>query len=485
MKYYKVIIVGSGFGGQSAAVNLQKNGIDDFIILERRSFMGGTWCQNTYPGAAVDVQSLLYSLSFESYQWSRMFATQKELADYTHHVIEKYQLREKTKLNATVQSANWVAYEKRWQVKLENGEVYAAQFIINATGPLSTPKIPEFEGLNTFEGNYFHTNQWDHKFDYQNKKIAIIGSGASAIQVIPAIADTVKQLHIFQRTPHWVLPKPDFKFPSFIQNLLRFKPIYKAARYLTYWLLESRVIAFKYSEFARKLFAENKAKRFIKKSFSDPAFRKKVTPDFSIGCKRILLSNNLYPTYQKDNVSLHTKEQGIKKITRNGIETIDGQSLDLDLIIFATGFDAATSIVSYEVSGKNSKHLREFWEAYPRAYLGTVVPDFPNFFIITGPNTGIGHTSALFIIESQMNYILTAIQQVDRENHKSIEVKKDAEIEYTKLIHTEMEQTVWKSGGCKSWYQSKSGHVIAKFPGFSFNYYRLAKNFKKNHHTFE
>ncbi len=485
MKKYKVIIIGSGFGGQSAAVNLQKNGIDDFIILERRNFMGGTWCQNTYPGAAVDVQSLLYSLSFESYPWTRMFATQKELSNYTNHVIQKYKLEEKTVLNATVTQATWQATEKRWLITLENSNTYTTQFIINATGPLSTPTIPQFEGLENFQGTSFHTNQWNHDYQYTGKRVAIVGSGASAIQVIPAIADQVDSLHVFQRTPHWVLPKPDLKFPKFVRSLLSFKPIYKLARYATYWALESRVIAFKYSKFARDLFAENKARRFIKKSFPDPEFRKKVTPNFSIGCKRILLSNKLYPTYQKENVAFHTKEQAIQKITAKGIETKDGQSIDLDLIVFATGFDAETSIVSYRVIGNKNKNLRDFWREFPRAYLGTAIPDFPNLFIVTGPNTGIGHTSALFVIEAQMNYIMTAIQQVDQQKSQTIEVKVEAENTYTTMIHSEMEKTVWKTGGCNSWYQSKSGRVIAMFPGFSFTYYRLTKNFKEKDHVFE
>jgi len=484
MENYKVIIVGSGFGGQSAAVNLRNIGVDSFIILERRNFMGGTWCQNTYPGAAVDVQSLLYSLSFVPYKWTRMFAKQKELETYTNHVIEKYQLKEKTVLNATVTSADWVAAEKLWQVNLQNGKSYRCQFIINATGPLSQAYIPEFDGLEKYEGAQFHTNQWQHDFDYTNKKVAVIGSGASAIQVIPAIADDVKELHVFQRTPHWVLPRPDFKFPKFVQSLLGFRLFYKLLRYLTYWALESRVIAFKYSNFARKVFAQNKALRFLKKSFPNDELRKKMTPDYSIGCKRILLSNKLYPTYHKSNVVLHTKEQGIKTFTETGIEMTDGQNVDVDLVVFATGFDAEHGIVSYTVNGKNENQLQKFWESYPRAYLGTSIPDFPNFFIITGPNTGIGHTSALFVIESQMKYIMKAIKTVRLHKYRTIEVKKEAEAEYTKMIHQEMEKTVWKSGGCNSWYQSDSGHVIAMFPGFTFTYNLMARNFKFNHHQF-
>ncbi len=484
MKEHWVIIIGTGFGGQCAAINLQKRGIDDFVMLERRDFMGGTWCQNTYPGAAVDVQSPLYSLSFEPYQWTQMFAEQNELNEYTNYVIEKHKLREKAVLNTNVEGVRWNDEAKRWKVKTNKGE-FIGQFVINASGPLSTPVIPNFKGKDIFQGESFHTNNWNHNYNYKGKRVAVIGSGASAAQVIPAVAPDAKELHVFQRTPHWVLPRPDKKFSPLQRKLLGVKFIYKLVRWLIYWGLETRVVGFKYSKFFLKLIGQREAERFIKKSIQDEELRKKVTPDFTLGCKRVILSSTLFPTYQRDHVSLHVRNQGVEQITETGIKTQDGKEIELDLIVYATGYDATDGVISYPVYGKNDLKLQDFWNPYPRAYLGTSIPKFPNLFIVTGPNTGIGHTSAIFIIEAQMHYMMKSIETILKKKADLIEVKPESENEYTQMIHSEMEQTVWKSGGCSSWYQSKSGHVIAMFPGFSFTYLRMAKNFKPNHHIIQ
>lgn len=479
---YQVIIIGSGFGGQCAALKLKKMGIDDFLILERRSFAGGTWCQNTYPGAAVDVQSALYSIESEPYNWSQMFAEQDELQAYTNYVLEKNQLPEKIRLNTQVKSIVWNEQEHYWQIATENGEMFQAQFVINASGPLSNPFIPEFRGREKFNGVWFHTNNWNHEFNYNNKRVAIIGSGASAAQIIPAIVDDVEQLHIFQRTPHWVLPRPDYVFKTWQRGLLKHKFIYNVLRKIIYWGLESRVIAFKYSDFLLNLFAQKKALKFIKKQIPNQKTRKQITPDYTIGCKRIILSNTLYPAYCRDNVSLHSKEDSIEEITETGIKTTLGENIDLDLIIYSTGYDAANGTISYPVIGNNKIALSDVWKEFPRAYLGTTIPGFPNLFLVTGPNTGIGHTSAIFVIEAQMEYIGKAIHIVNNRQKNSIEVNNEAEEKYTKRIHQEMKKTVWYKGGCDSWYQSKSGHVIAMFPGFSFTFKRWAKNFKISDH---
>ena len=485
MKIHQVVIIGSGFGGQCTAINLIKRGIDDFIILERRPFMGGTWCQNSYPGAAVDVQSPLYSISHEPYDWSQMFAEQAELQEYTNHVIDKYRLREKTQTNTNVVSVQWQESEKCWLIQTEQqGSVYA-RILVNASGPLSTPVIPNFPGRDSFKGKTFHTNNWDHSFDYSGKRVAIIGSGASAAQVIPAIAAKVGKLDIFQRSPHWVLPRPDRKFSRWQRALLRIKPVYKALRTAIYWGLESRVVGFKYSEAMLKLVAQREAIKHIEKQIADPALRKKVTPDFTIGCKRIILSNTLYPAYCRPNVTLHDKTDGIKRITETGIETATGEHVDLDLIVYSTGYDATDGVISYPVVGRQGKTLSSVWNEFPRAYLGTSVPGFPNLFIVTGPNTGIGHTSAIFVIEAQMEYIMKGIDALRKGGKQAIEVKPEAEEQYTRMIHSEMNKTVWKKGGCNSWYQSKSGHVIAMFPGFSFTYRQMASRFKPEHHIFQ
>ena len=479
----QVVIIGTGFGGQCAAMILKKLGINNFVILERRDFMGGTWCQNTYPGAAVDVHSPLYSIEAEPFKWTQMFAEQSELEKYTNYVIDKNGLRAKTHLNTNVNGVKWLEAEQQWSVDTSQGE-YRAQFLINASGPLSTPVIPDFPGRDSFEGKSFHTNGWDWDYDYKGKRVAVIGSGASAAQAIPAIADDVAELHVFQRTPHWLLPRPDRKFFGFERALMGFKPMYKLLRTLIYWQLESRVVGFKYSQAALNLFAQKKAERHIKKQIRDPELQAAVKPDYTIGCKRIILSSTLYPALDKPHVQVHTKDDGIAEINPNGIKTTKGQQCDVDLIVYATGYQATDGVISYPVEGRNGATIAKQWEEFPRAYLGTAMPNFPNLFIMTGPNTGIGHTSAIFIIEAQLEYIAKAINKVVKTGQKAIEVKAEAEEKYTNMIHSEMKRTVWQSGGCTSWYKSKSGHVIAMFPGFSFSYRRIASAFKPAHHEF-
>jgi cation diffusion facilitator CzcD-associated flavoprotein CzcO len=477
---HTALIIGSGFGGQTAAIMLAKHGVEDFLILERRDFPGGTWQQNTYPGAAVDVQSPLYSIADEPYEWSRMFAEQSELASYTRHVIAKHGLADKTILGANVVEVRWA--EDHWDVETEASGSFRARFLINATGPLSTPVIPDFPGADSFAGPAFHTNDWDHSVDLTGKRVAVIGSGASAAQVIPAIQPEVGELHVFQRSPHWVLPRPDHEFSGLERRLLGLPPVYRALRTAIYWYLESRVVGFKYSERILKLVAQREALKHLAKLVPDPELRAKLTPDYTIGCKRIILSNTLYPALSADNTTLHDRGDSIDHIDASGIVTTQGTHVDLDVIVWSTGYDATDGLISYPVLGRGGATLAERWAAFPRAYLGTSVPGFPNLFIVTGPNTGIGHTSAIFLIESQMLYIGQAIDAVLKSGKTAIEVSPDAEASYTDMIHSEMDHTVWKNGGCQSWYQSKDGHVIAMFPGFSFTFRRLASAFRPAHH---
>ncbi|MGB2426199.1 MAG: flavin-containing monooxygenase [Alteromonas sp.] len=483
-KQFTALIIGSGFGGQCAAVELKKMDISDYVILERRNFIGGTWAQNSYPGAAVDVHSPLYSLSFEPYDWSRLFAEQQELENYTRHVFEKYELTDKTITGANVTQVKWLEDESLWQVTVNDSTIYKCQFLINASGPLSTPIIPKLEGQDKFKGNTFHTNNWDHNVDLTGKRVAIMGSGASAAQVIPAIVEKVKELHVFQRTPHWLLSRWDIVFKPWQRWLLRKKPFYYALRWLIYWLLEVRILGFKYSRTLLHLLGTIPAKRQLKQQIKDPDLRAKLTPDFTIGCKRIIVSSTLLPALAHANTSLHDKHDAIQELTETGIVTDQGSEIPIDVLVYSTGYDAADGIISFSVIGRNRKVLSEAWCDYPRAYLGTCVPDFPNLFIVTGPNTGIGHTSALFVIESQMRYIAHSINAVRQRNVAYVEVKTQAEEDYTQRIHNEMQHTVWQSGGCNSWYKSKSGKVTAMFPGFSFSYRRLCNKFRPDHHTF-
>lgn len=482
---YHVVVIGTGFGGQAAAINLKQRGIHDFVMLERRDFAGGTWLQNRYPGAAVDVQSPLYSLSAMPYAWSQMFVTQPELAEYTQQVFNTFSLTSHVKLRHEVVNSQWDDIRKEWQIDIAGLPSIFAKYIINATGPLSMPVIPDFPGKDTFTGASFHTNDWPTDLELTNQRVAIIGSGASAVQVIPAIVDKVQSLSVFQRSPHWVIPRPDMTFPAWVQRLLSNTWCYNTLRWAIYWGLETRVIGFKYSQTVLNLFAGGPAKRHLKKQVADPELRQILTPNFTIGCKRIILSNTFYPALCKDNVRLFDKKNAIKQITSSGITTIKGEQLDLDVIIYSTGYDATDGLISYPVIGRNNINLAEVWEDYPRAYLGTCVPDFPNYFIVTGPNTGIGHTSAIFVIEAQMQYIMQAIDMVETEHKDTIEPTVQAESRYTAMVHQEMEQTVWQNGDCNSWYKSASGKVIAMFPGFSFIYKRMCQRFSRTDHRIE
>ncbi|PCJ47527.1 MAG: monooxygenase [Gammaproteobacteria bacterium] len=481
---YKVIIIGSGFGGQLAAINLVKEGISDFFILERRDYMGGTWCQNVYPGAAVDVPSPLYALSYEPFDWTQMYAEQDELSRYTNFIIEKYKLREKTATSQVVTKIHWSELDQVWTIEVAGKAAFRAQFVINATGPLSTPVIPSFKGRDSFKGKSFHSNNWDTSYDYKNKRVAVIGSGASAAQIIPAIASQVAHLSVFQRAAHWVMPRNDYVFKAWQRAILRNKWGYKILRVLIYCSLEYRLIGFKYSQKLLNIIGRGDAQRLIRKHIKDPELQKKVTPDFAFGCKRVILSDTLFKAYCRDNVSLYDKTNAIKKMTEKGIVTADDVEHELDLIVYSTGYDATDGIISYPVVGRGEATLAKVWEDYPRGYLGTMVPSFPNLFIVTGPNTGVGHTSALVLIESQMIYIMKCFRNLTQFNKKVIEVKASAEEKYTNHIHEEMKRTVWHTGGCNSWYKSKSGKIIAMFPGFSFTFRRWAKNFKAKNHNF-
>lgn len=482
-KISEILIVGSGFGGLSAALALKRMGINDFVILERRAFFGGTWKQNVYPGAAVDVPSPLYSIDGEPYPWAHLYAKQQQLAQYTEHIIEKHKLAGSIKLNATVIEAKWCG--TYWQVKLENGKIFETKILINATGPLSSPATPKIPGLQNFEGKTIHSNNWHKWIELENKSVAIVGSGASAVQIIPSIINKVKKLHVFQRTPHWVLSRFDYKVPKNLRNFLALKPVNYILRCMIYWFFELRVIAFKYSPTLLRLLGDIPAKKHLRKQVADKNLRELLTPDFTIGCKRILVSDTFYPALQHKNAILHTKEDKILSVTNEGVITEKSGFVQVDLLILATGYNPEKSMVSYRVIGQKETSLSSQWSDYPRAYLGTSMPNFPNFFVVTGPNTGIGHTSALFVIESQIKYIMQCIKAVYGKSASSIQPTPEAENNYTTMVHKEMEKTVWHTGGCNSWYKNKHGKVIAMFPGFSFSLRRLCKRFNQHHHIIE
>ena len=479
-----VLIIGSGFGGISAALALRKRGIGDFRIVERRDFAGGTWCQNTYPGAAVDVQSPLYCLESEPYDWTRMFAEQAELETYTNHVLDKHRLREKTDTGTSVRAIRWRPEVCRWEVQASRGRKYRAQFVVGASGPLSQPMMPEFDGATEFTGARFHTNGWDHSVPLDGKRVAVIGSGASAAQVIPAIVDQVSELHVFQRSPHWVLPRPDHVFTPWQRRLFRWRWAQKLLRLALYWKIESRVVGFKYSKLALDIIAARTARKLLREQVPDAEVRAALTPSYTIGCKRVILSNTFYPALSAAHTTLHPAEDAIEQITEEGIVTTKGNVLNLDVIVYATGFKATDGAIPYVVQGEGGLRLQDAWADLPQAYLGTMAAGFPNFFTVMGPNTGIGHTSAIFMIECQMEYIARSVEATREAGADAICPTDVAVAEYTAMIVREMDRTVWKNGGCTSWYRNSAGHVVAMFPGFSFSYRRLATRFVASHHRF-
>lgn len=482
MESYDVVIIGSGLAGLAMAVQLKQNDFRNFKILEREAELGGTWRVNNYPGAQVDVPSHLYSLSFEPYDWTRVFARQHELLKYTNHIIRKYNLAEFSECNTTVSGLEFNSETSLWEISSKEGKTFQSRFVVNATGALSQIKIPKFDGLDSFGGAVMHTGKWNHDFDYNNKKVAIVGNGASAIQVIPAIAPFVKELNIFQRSAHWIIPRADRAFNNMERNGFKnFPLLQKAQRASTFSQLEARFIGFRYVNDAFKI-VQQQAIQHMHKSIKDKAMRKALTPDYVMGCKRILISNEYYPTLTKPHVHLHTKENGIQRLNSKGIETITGQQIDVDMVVFATGFNAAEGNIIYPIKGRRNKDLATYWGKKAHAYLGASVPYFPNLFLIAGPNTGTGHTSALQFIESQIDYIMNVMQLYRKEGFKTIEVRADVEAEYNKGIQKDLANTVWQKGGCNSWYKTEDGYNTTMYPRFTMRFARDCKNFKQDHH---
>lgn len=475
---YEVIIVGSGFGGIGAAVYLQKHGIEDFLMLERDKGLGGTWYQNTYPGAAVDVKSLLYSLSFEPYDWSEAFAKQEEILAYTQHVISKYEIDKKALTQANVEGLYYEEITGTWTVEVSGNRKFKARNVINASGGLSQPFIPTIDGLDNFEGQIMHSSRWDHSYDYQNKRVAVVGSGASAVQLIPALSKKVKALHVFQRTPHWVTPRPDKTLSNFTRKMRKQFPRFtQFKRKLLYGQMEGRVIAFRYFNGLLKLGPGNLARRQLRKQIPDETLRNQLTPNYAIGCKRILLSSNYYPTFTKSHVTLHTKTSAIQSVEGKTIHTIDGKEIAVDLLVFATGFNVTENNLPYDIIGKNGLSIHKYWGINAHAYLGTTIPNFPNFYMIAGPNTGTGHTSAIHLIESQLIYATNLIVEKIKNKWKSIEIKEDVEKAYNKQIQEDLKHTVWQKGGCQSWYLNSEGLNTTLYPNFTFRFRKECKRF--------
>jgi cation diffusion facilitator CzcD-associated flavoprotein CzcO len=471
-----VLIIGTGFAGLGMAIRLKQAGFDDFTILEQAPSLGGTWRDNHYPGAACDVPSPLYSFSFElNPRWSRLFAPQKEILDYLEHCADKYDVRKHIQFSCGVKRAAFDEKTGLWEVQTSDGKTRRARAIVAGCGGLSKPSLPDIAGLAKFKGKVFHTARWDHSYDLAGKRVAVIGTGASAIQVVPAIAPKVGSLKLFQRTPPWIIPKPDPSFSPRAQDVFAKVPAVQAlTRNFIYWLLEAFALGFVVDPRLMKP-RQNQALKYLARAVRDPILREKLTPKYTIGCKRILFTNDYFPAVQRENVELVT--DSIAQVSEHGVVTNDGVTREVDVIVLATGFQAAEACAPFEVVGRRGQDLNETWRNGAEAYLGTTVSGFPNFFTIVGPNTGLGHSSMVFMIESQVQYILGALQTMRDKNLQTLDVREGAQTQYNQRLHARLNKTVWSKGGCTSWYQTKSGKNTTLWPGFTFEYRLKTRKF--------
>ncbi len=475
---YDQLIIGSGFAGLCAAIKLKEQDENNFVILERNDWLGGTWYDNHYPGAACDVESHLYSYSFEpNPNWSRNFGPQQEILKYMEHCAEKYDLKKHLHYNTTVTQATFNEPTGTWSVTAEGGKNFITRVIISCSGGLSQPMYPDIQGIDTFTSTMFHSAKWDKNFDWKNKAIAVIGTGASAIQIVPAIATDVKQLYLFQRTPPWILPKPDAEISSLRRWLYDNLPFTQSLyRSRLYWQHELMALGFiKYPGILK--LASKMALRYLKKSVPDEKLRQKLTPNYVMGCKRVLITNDYYPALNRNNVEVIT--DGIQQITDTGVLTKDGKQKDVDAIIIATGFQAAEEVSRFAVKGRNGIDLNEAWRDGAEAYLGTTVSGFPNMFLVVGPNTGLGHSSMILMIEAQVNLIMESLKAMKQKKAKFIDLKKNVQQEFNKEIQEKLSHTVWQNGGCHSWYQMKNGKNVTLWPGFTFTFMQRTKKFEE------
>ncbi len=469
---FHTIIVGTGFSGIAMGVMLKKAGIDSFTLLEKASAIGGTWRDNTYPGAACDVPSHLYSFSFEpKTDWSRAFSPQAEIKDYLEHCIDKYGLRQHIRFGCEVTGASFDGSCGVWTVNAkENGKAkkLSARAFILGNGALSTPADPDIAGLKDFQGAMFHSARWQHDVALAGKKVAVIGTGASAIQLVPELAKTVGKLKLFQRTAPWVLPKPDRNMATIEKKLFAAIPATRwLHRAIIYWRQEAVATGFvvdprlmKGLEFLGRFYLHHVVK--------DAALRQKLTPNFTIGCKRILMSNNYYQALTQPNAEVIT--DGIDCVTAKGIKTRDGVEHEVDAIVLATGFMVTNYLSRLSIKGLKGSDLNTSMAEQREHYLGITVNNFPNMFLMMGPNTGLGHNSMVFMIEAQARYIVQCLQAIQSKGLTYIDVRKNVQADYTKAVQKRLQSSVWASG-CQSWYLSADGHNGAAWPGFTWQYW--------------
>ncbi len=468
----EVLIIGAGFSGIGAAIKLKQAGID-CLVLEKAAEIGGVWRANTYPGCACDVPSSLYSYSFAPKpNWSRVFASQPEIKQYITDTATHFGVLEAVLLNHEMLESRWLEDSREWQVTTSQGE-FRARFVIVAGGPMHKPAIPAIPGLDNFGGSRFHSSQWNHEVDLAGQRVAVIGTGASAIQFVPAIQPKVAQMTVFQRTPHWVLPKFDKPVSKKMQRWLARVPLFqKLVRGLFYGVFEFLNTGFRHPALLKKL--QHRAVGNIYRTVKDPALRQRLTPDYTLGCKRILQSNDWYRALVKDNV---TVTGGVSRIEGSSIIDVDGNAHEADVLVFATGFEIASVPISDNIIGESGKTLAEVWAGSPQGYHGTVIPDCPNLFLMFGPNLAIS-SSAFIIIEAQLGYITDALKKARQQNIRRIAARDDRTADYNRKIQTALQRTVYNNGGCASYFIDSNGRNSTAWPWSTYKMRRTLSRFR-------
>lgn len=471
-----MLVIGAGFGGLAAAYELSKDGLADVTVLEKANDIGGVWRENTYPGAACDVPSNLYSYSFaRKTDWGRRYAEQLDILGYIHDTADKFGLRDLVRTGVEVTSAEYDDRTATWRVAASGGDTYEADVLVPAVGQLSRPSLPNIPGLDTFGGPSFHSAQWRHDVDLAGKRVAVLGTGASAIQFVPRIRQTAKQVTVFQRSAPYVVPKLDRAYTGKHHAAFRKVPGFAAAMRGTIWET-TELLGFaltKAAPLARILHGLSSSN--LKRHIKDPVLRAKLTPDYPIGCKRVLFSSEWYPALACDNVDVETEP--IAEVTTSGVRTADGRLHEVDVIIYGTGFKATEFLAPMTITGRDGRDLHAEWADGARAHLGMAVPGFPNMFLIYGPNTNLGSSSIILMMEQQARYIRQITQELARggpdRQARAFEVRRAVEEAYDADVQSRLERGVWTS--CDSWYRTNSGRVTTNWPGLVHEYQRRTR----------
>ena len=473
--HYQVAIIGAGFGGLAMAIRLLQRNIHNFVILEKSNEVGGTWRENQYPGAACDVQSHLYSLSFApKTDWSKRYAEAPEIFQYIQDVVQQFNLREYCQFNSEVVHTEYHEKDCVWHVALKDGRQLSCQYLVFASGPLHVPQIPHIKGIEKFQGKVFHSSQWDHQYNLNSKVVASIGTGGSAIQYIPEIAPQVKQLYVMQRTAAWVIPRDERKYLNIEKKLFKqadwFRKLHRAR---LYWSNESRAIPIMQPSVMK--YTQKLAEAFIRFQVKDKQLAQKLTPDYIMGCKRILVSNKYFPTFNRDNVELVTDV--IQELTADSIITKDGKMRKIDCLIYGTGFitDPRIYLQPFSCIGEHGVELKQAWKDGAESYYGISHKGFPNLFQLLGPNTVLAHNSVIFMIESQVDYILQMMDLVAQSQSNAIVVKDQVQDQFNHDVQDMLNNTVWQSG-CVSWYQQDGGKNFALWPTYTWKYWLKTKS---------